>query len=223
MKTKDKNLWTTQEVERYIQKMMSKSESTISELRENIKLLTIKNSKLSKDLHDIKDREKRSIKALTDATMKAKDSTKVSKMQSSISTLKFKNFAEKWINYFNTLASLTNVVQLNSAKEEFEEDSKVLLDEMVESSNLVLNGDEIIFNNKKHIDLTNSDIIITGDSNLEKITKEDEKRFNNIMKELKSNNIYATELQKESGSGFSIEEALNPTDSLDDIVKDILK
>ena len=223
MKSKDSSVWTTQEVEKYIQKMMSKSEITITELREKINVLTIKNAKLSKDLHDAKLKEKRNMKALTDATIKSRDGVRASNMQASISALKFKSFAEKWNNYFEEISKLNTNPEIVEAREEFKNDSKILFDEIIESAYYVLNGDDIESSKKKHIDLSNSEVYIIGDSKANPISKDDEKRFNNVLKEVKSRKIHTEKLNEESESGFSIEEALNPTDSLSDIVNDIMK
>jgi hypothetical protein len=54
------------------------------------------------------------------------------------------------------------------------------------------------------------------------LSDESEERYKNVMSRLKNQMVFVSELQKPTEDGFSINEALNPKDSLDKIIGDLI-
>lgn len=227
-KIKIKKNWTNAEVENYTKKLMSSSEISLAEQRDRIAELKRQNEKLTREIAEVKSKEKMISSALTEATKKSIEVEQITKAKAALEIEKVKQFSYKWTNYFDELAQNHPELAGKNIKKMFKEEVKGLIDQIFESNNFRTSVDDKVLQKKPKLSpMSASDIYISEikkSSDIEESTlsPENEQRFNEIITKIKSRMIHSNELTKPSEEGFNIEEALNPKDSLDKILDDLL-
>ncbi|MEG1581871.1 MAG: hypothetical protein RR334_01775 [Clostridia bacterium] len=125
--SKAKKTYTKAEVESYIQKMMTSAEIALTNQRDLISSLkqTIENEK--QELNKIKERESRSMNALSVATKRVNDCEKQIKDITNIKRKQFEQFSYKWKAFFEEKASEYKIKESEfKTKELLEEVSQIV-------------------------------------------------------------------------------------------------
>lgn len=218
-----KQNWTNAEVENHVKKMLGDCEINNLKLNDSITNLKIQNSKLSKELAESKKKEKFVSAALTDASQKSKEYEEEEKAKSLAAHEKITQFAFKWKNVLTELSKKSSLVDVDT-KTSFCDEIDLLVDEIAELGKLTKNQDSL---SKKALSNTVSKddwyLSELESKSKQKLSSENEKRFNKIISKIKTQMVHADELKKPNESGFDIDEAMNPKDSLDKILGDIMK
>ena len=166
-------------------------------------------------------------KAMNEANKTLREEQKMHEIQLSIVLEKIKQFGFKWGNYFTETFSKNRELKDNDAPETFENELIELLEQLQESGTMLKsNSEKRIPNSKKALKVDESKWL---ENNVKKInespeysiSEESEDKYKRVMGKLKSQMVFASELNTPSESGFSIDEALHPEDSLDVIIGDI--
>lgn len=227
-KTKIKKNWTNAEVENYTKKLLSSSEISLAEQRDRIAELKRQNDKLTRDIAEIKSKEKMISSALTEATRKSREVEQITKAKAALEIEKVKQFSYKWTSYFDELSKNHPELAGKNIKKMFKDEIKELLDQIFESNNFRSSIDEKTLEKKPVLTSMSATELYCREAKKASATEnstlspENEKRFNEIISKIKSRMIHTTELTKPGDNGFNIEEALNPKDSLDKILGDLL-
>ena len=109
----------------------------------------------------------------------------------------------------------------------FENELVELLEQLQESGTMLKNNSEKrIPNSKKSLKVDESKWLENNVKQLNQspdysMSEESEDKYKRVMGKLKSQMVFASELNTPSESGFSIDEALHPKDNLDVIIGDI--
>lgn len=227
-KNKLKKYWTHAEVEEYTKKLLSSAELSLAEQKERITELKNQNNKLTKDNQELKSREKLLSSALTEATRKAKDIELTTQAKANLEIEKVKQFSAKWTNLFDELAKIHPELSGKSIKHQFRAEVEELIDQIFEANNMRLNWEDRRLAKKPRLEDVTTNSLFEYETNRPStqtpvLSQENEERFNKLISKIKSGMIFATELQEPNESGFNIDEALNPKESLDKIIGDLLE
>lgn len=223
-----KKTWTNASVEAYVKKIINDLEIELYDEKDKYYELKVKFDRLSKTCTDLREKEKRVSKSLTEALEKVKDTSQLSQIRNSLEIEKIRQFAFKWKNHFENLANAYPEYGGENVRNMFEREIETLIDEIAESNNFTIVGNEIgLISRAKIVDVSRDEWFENeakriSDGGGESFSKLDEKRFNNIITRIKSQMVHSDALGEKNESGFSIDEALNPKQSLGDILKDIM-
>ncbi len=244
---KPKKYYTQIEVDEYVRKLLTDSEITLSKQSERIEKERKENAKLSKELEEFKNKEKSISRLLVLSERKAKFLETTTRSRCAIEIERLARLADKWDSFFSDLSNKYDAVDKEKL-EQFKEELSKTIDGMLEMENLF--GDsplseaekahesEInrlnILKNKKKSELDDRFSKLVLEFNMK--IGENATRGRGRPKKDKSDNI--KDIEKKLGtkkklkteavyppvgeSGFDFEEALNPTDSLEDIMKDLI-
>lgn len=222
-----KKTWTKASVEAYVKKLMNAREIELHEEKEKYIELKMNFDKQRKTCSELREREKRLSKSLTEALEKVKDTSQLSQIRNSLEIEKIRQFSFKWKSHFENLSNAYPDYCGENVRKMFERDLETLIDEVAESNNFTIVGNEIgLISKAKIVDITRDDWFESESKKIayeaDLLSADDEKRFNNIIAKIKAQMVHSDALAGKNESGFSIDEALNPKQSLLDILKDIM-
>ena len=222
-----KKTFTRSEVEDYVKKMLATSEVTMCEQKDRILELKREIDELKRDKADRLEKQKMLSKAMNEATKTLREEQKAHEIQLKIVLEKIKQFGFKWGNYFTDVFNKTKELKDNNTPTIFESELVELLEQLQESSTMLKsNSEQRIPNSKAELKVDESEWLKKNVKKLNEapeysISEESEKKYKKVMSKLKNQMVFTSELSEPSESGFSIDEALHPEDSLDDIIGDI--
>lgn len=244
---KPKKYYTQIEVDEYVRRLLTDSEITLSKQAERIEKERKENERLNRELEEYKNKEKSVSRLLVLSERKAKYLESTTKSKCAIEIERIARLAEKWDNYFEDLSNKYDNVDKEKL-EEFKKELSTTIDNMLELDGLFgdkpldeaeqahaseLNRLNVLRNKKKtELDDRFSKLVMEfnmkiGDNATRgrgRPKKKDTTSLTDIEKQLAPKQAKRTTMvyPPKSESGFDYEEALNPTDSLEDIMKDLL-
>ena len=243
-----KKYYTQLELDEYVRKLLTNSEIALSKQAEKIENEKKVNAKLQKELDEYKKKEKTISRALIIADRKAKYIESTTRSRCAIEIERLARLAEKWDDFFNELEdkyAKTDKEKLEEFKDELSKviDSMMDMENMFDKSNLSeaeqSHSQEIsrlkVIKEKKQNELDERfsklklefDMKI-GDNATRGRGRPKKKDSLDIKKIQSPNYIRGNQKSKANTvyppigeSGFDFNEAMNPTDSLEDIMKDL--
>ncbi len=243
---KQKKLYTQTEVDEYVRDLMTKSEIALSKQAERLEQENKEKQQLSAALEEYKQKEKSISRLLILSERRAKFLETTTRSRCAIEIERLARLVEKWDDFFSHLNSTYNAEDKNKL-DEFKNELSATIDSMLEMENLV--SDKPLSDSEKALDSEIKRLSVIKDkkkteldtrfSNLVKEfnmkigdsatrkrgrpKKDSLANVKDIEKELnKKKKSQSPVYPPVSESGFDFEEALNPTDSLEDIMKDLL-
>ena len=243
-----KKYFTQVEVDEYVRKLLTNSEIALSKQAELIEKEKKNKQKLEKELEEYKKKEKTISRALIIAARKAKYIETTTRSRCAIEIERLAKLVEKWDNYFEDLSNKYDKVdkeQLDQFKDELSQiiDSMLDMENLFDKTNLSeeekAHSQEInrlkVIKDKKENELNNrfsklklefdmkiGDNATRGRGRPKKKDTLDLKKFYEPEKYQSKKRSKTVVYPPVGESGFDFEEALNPTDSLEDIMRDLL-
>lgn len=227
-KNQFKRTFTRAEVEEYVKKMLSSSEVTMCEQKDRIVELKKEIDELKRGNNDQSEKFKMMSKAMNEATKIAKDQQKDHEIQMGVMIEKVRQFGFKWVNYFREMIARTPSLAGEDGAETFSTELSELVEQLIEvGSTRNRNEEKTMPRSRKGKSVTKDEWLGKNVKRLSdkpeySLSDESEERYKNVMSRLKTQMVFVSELQKPSDEGFNINEALNPKDSLDKIIGDII-
>lgn len=229
--------YTQNEVDEYVKKLMTDSEIALSKQAERLEKEKQINKNLAKELEECRQNQKSTARLLTIAERKAKYIESTTRAKCAMEIERLARLAEKWEDYF---AGLSEKYQHQDKEklDEFKNELSCVINQMVDMQS---GFDEPVTKEEKaHLEEINRLGIVK-----EKKKSELDGRFDRLVREFNMKigdnatrgrgRPKKSEAEKLSGkkaksavyppkgaSGFDFEEALNPTDSLEDIMSDLM-
>ena len=221
--TKAKKTYTRSEVDAYIQKMMTSAELTLSQMRAEKQLLENKIEKLTRDIASYKERETRTIKALAEVARRLKTKEEESRNRTQMQVEYLSEYSEKWIKVLENLQNKYKLQPDELQLSKFVQDTEQLVKQLIEDGALKPEQIKKIKINQKPL-----------------LSKEElDARYERIMQRIENMDMpkrgrgrprkAETEVTKKptvkdvpKTNEFDFEEALNPTESLTQILSDLL-
>jgi len=223
-----KKTFTRSEVEEYVKKMLTSSELTMSEQKDRILELKKENELLLKEKKEIQEKLKTTQRAGAEQERINRQNQKDNNLQTKMIVEKVQQFGFKWKNYFADLFGEIDALKENSSVDLFATDVNELIEEVIETTNFrtslgeksVPISAEVCLNEDEWLDRKIKKL--SGEIKYS-LSEESESRYKKVLNRLKNNMVLASTLAAGSsdGAGFSMEEALNPKDSLENIIKDL--
>lgn len=243
---KQKKYYTQIEVDEYVRELLTKSEIALSKQAERLEQERQENERLSALVEEYKKKEKAISRLLILSERKAKFLETNTRSRCAMEIERLARLAEKWDSFFEHLGS-TYSPKDKQKLDEFKSEISTAIDNMLEMESLF--GDKPLTEAEKaHEEEINRLGVIKDkhqseiDQRFNKLVSEfnmkigdNATRKRGRPKKDASSNVKDIEraLEKDkakdkgiyppvSDSGFDFEEALNPTDSLEDIMRDLL-
>jgi len=238
--------YTQVEVDEYVRKLLTDSEIALSKQAERIEKERKENERLNKELDEYKKKEKSSSRLLVLSERKAKYLEQTTRSKCAIEIDRLARLVEKWDGFFNELSNKYDEVDKEKL-EEFKEELSKTIDGMIEMERIFKTegGSEPVQEHLSEVNRLNvlrkkkdneldqrfSKLVMEfnmkiGDNATRgrgRPKKQDSLNMKDIEKKLnkpkKKDKIVYPPVGE---NGFDFEEALNPTDSLEDIMKDLL-
>ena len=242
-----KKYYTQTEVDEYVHGLLTNSEIALTRQAERIEKERKENERLLKELEEYKKKEKAIARLLILSERKAKFLETNTRSRCAMEIERLARLAERWDSFFAGLENKYNVEDKKKL-DEFKNQLVETINNMLDMENIFdakplsdaekAHNDELarlgIIREKKQSDLDNRFDRLVQEFNMKigdtvtrkrgRPKKNQGDSLNSIEKNLKGKKPTAiTEVYPPVGdSGFDFEEALNPTDSLEDIMRDLL-
>lgn len=222
-----KKAFTRSEVEEYTKKMLTSAEVTMSEQKDRIIELKREQENMKKSNEELQNKIKLLQRALNESERVNKQHVKDLSIQTKLTVNKVQQFGYKWKAYFRELFDEVDALRDNASVDLFASDIVELVSSVIEATMLRASNEEKVVPVGAELVLSEDEWM---DRRLKKLSEEpkytlstdSESKYKNVMNRLKSTMIYSSELSGESKeASFDIQEALNPKDSLEKIIKDI--
>lgn len=226
-----KKYYTLNQVEEYVKGLMSESEKTLSLQLQKIDELNRKNAQLQKSIDEYKQKEKSINRTLMLAERRADYIVNNTRTRAVIELNRLTDFSAKWEKFFDKLDAKYDKKDRDSF-EEFNKELKSLLTSFTDFSES-LNGEKPLstiektyieetarLNGKARGDLDErfAKLLHTFNEKIGESTVEQKQKPLSQTKPVQKISIYPPKGE----SGFDFEEALNPTDTLEEIMRDLL-
>lgn len=223
---KTKKTFTRAEVEEFVKQMLTSSELTMCEQKDRIVELKKELGEANRKLAEKEDKVKILERGLKESDRVNKQAKKETDIQTKLIVQKVQQFGFKWKNYFAELFSEIEALRDNVSVELLAQDVNELISSVIEATNFRSSSDEtfipinaeVCLNEDEWLDRKISKLSDEADYSL---SDDNEHKYKLVMERLKKQMIYTSELADSNGNQFSIEEALNPKDSLDKIINDL--
>jgi len=244
---KSKKYWTQLEVDEYVRKLLTDSEIALSRQAERIEQEVKENDRLAKELEEYKLKEKTNARLLVLSERKAKNIEQTARSKCAIELNRLASLADHWDSFFNDLENKYDLEDKEKL-EEFKEELSKTIDGLLDIETLFgTEGltpaveDHIgevnrlnVLRQKKNTELEDrfSKLVMEfnmkiGDNATRGRGRPKKKDLNNV-KDIEKN--LNKKLKKETKQEyipkadgvFDFEEALNPEDSLEEIMKDLI-
>lgn len=244
---KAKKSYSQVEVDEYVRKLMTDSEIALSKQSELLEKQKKENLRLSRELEEYKKKEKSISRLLVLSERKAKFLETNTRSRCAIEIERLARLADKWDQFFDQLNGKYKLEDKQKL-DQFKEEISLTIDGMMDMQNLC-GGTPLSDTEKEHIqELGRLNIIKDKkqselDNRFSKLLSEFNMKIGDnatrgrgrpkkgqsvTIKEApkkgkKKQNATTTVYPPVGDSGFDFEEALNPTDSLEDIMKELMK
>lgn len=225
---KNKQYYTLNEVEEYVKRLMSEAEKTKSMQLQKIEELEKEKKQLTKSVDDYKQREKSINRTLVLAERRAEYILNNTRTRALIELNRLTEFSVKWEKFFDGLDKKYEAKDRESF-EEFNKELKNVLTSFTDFSDSLDGKKPLSGIEKTYIEET---------ARIKHKTRNDlDDRFAKLLhsfneklgetktaapKTVKSSGAAGSVYPPKGESGFDFEEALNPTDTLEDIMRDLL-
>lgn len=243
--------YSPKEVEEYIASLKREYDSTIVKQRDRIKAMLEEQETAQKELNAYREKSSQISKAIVSAVSKAEEIERLSHLKYSQEITRLKAFHEKWTKYYDKIMDEYPLDSRLAAVGEFNRRMDKILSKVghEDDSAAATKADDVrigyinVKADEPENDTTINDLlpgadplspVITGNFDpMERIgryfaaEKEKERLAQEKAKAAKpvKEHVAATKTENDyadrSPSGFSFEEALNPTEDLEDILKDL--
>lgn len=244
---KDKKYYTQTELEDYVRKLLTDSEITLSKQAERIEQEKKENARLLKELEEYKKKEKSIARLLLLSERKAKFLETTTRSKCAIEIERLARLVDKWESFFKELNDKYSYEEEEKLLE-FKDELQETIDNMLEMGDLLsekpledsekehiseLNRLEVVKNKKQNeIDERFSKLVLEfnmkiGDNATRGRGRPKKGEITNIKVvedkfDKKEKNKKKTVYPPVGENGFDFNEALNPTDSLEDIMRDLI-
>jgi len=241
---KSKRYYTQTEVDEYVRRLLTDSEIALSKQSERIEKERKENDRLLRELEEIKLKEKTNARLLILSERKVKNLEQTARSKCVIELDRLARLAEKWDEFFSDLSNKYEAEDKDRL-EEFKQEISKTIDGLLDIEEMFV-GAEVPDAVKEHEDEINRLNVLRKKKNNElddrfsklvlefnmkigdnatrgrgRPKKQDSNNVNDIEKNNKQSEKSVVYPPK-GESGFDFEEALNPTDSLEDIMKDLM-
>ncbi len=242
---KSKKYYTQTEVDEYVRSLLTNSEIALTKQAERLEKERKENERLTKELEEFKKKEKTIARLLILSERKAKFLETNTRSRCSIEIERLARLAERWDEFFEGLDKAYNPDD-KAKLEEFKSQLVETINNMLDMENMF--GKPLSEAEKSHTEelerlgvvkekrkteldqrfdkLVNEFNMKIGENATRKRgrpKKKDSDSLNTIKKNLDKTAPKTSPVYPPVGdSGFDFEAALNPTDSLEDIMKDLL-
>lgn len=234
---KQKKYYTQIEVDEYVRKLMTDSEIALSKQAERLEKEKQINKNLTKEIEECKQKEKSTARLLTISERKAKYIEQTTRSKCAMEIERLARLAEKWDSFFSGLSEKYQALDKQKL-DEFKEELSLVISQMVDMQSGF--EEPVSQAEKAHLEEINRFKVVK-----EKKKNELEGRFDKLVLEFNmkigdnatrgrgrpkkseaekiANKKAKSKVYPPKGaSGFDFEEALNPTDSLEDIMNDLM-
>lgn len=234
---KQKKYYTQIEVDEYVRKLLTDSEIALSKQAERLEKEKQLNKTLSRELEECKQNQKTTARQLTISERKAKYIEQTTRSKCAMEIERLAKLAEKWDDFFDGLTEKYQALDKQKI-EEFKEELSVVINQMVDMQSGF--EEPVSQAEKAHLEEINRFKVVK-----EKKKNELDGRFDKLVLEFNmkigdnatrgrgrpkktesekqtSKKTKSTVYPPKGSSGFDFEEALNPTDSLEDIMSDLM-
>ena len=240
---KSKRYYTQAEVDEYVRKLLTDSEIALSKQAERIDKERKENDRLTKELEEYKLKEKTNARLLVISERKAKNIEQTARSKCLVELDRLARLAEHWDGFFNDLTNKYEPADKEKL-EEFKAELSKTIDGLLDIESL-FGAEEVPQEVVEHVGEVNRLNVLR-----QKKKSELEDRFSKLVLEFNmkigdnatrgrgrpkkkdSNNVKDIEKNLEgekkqqyipkADGVFDFEEALNPVDSLEDIMKDLM-
>ena len=240
-----KRYYTQREVDEYVRKLLTDSEIALSKQAERIEKERKENERLTKELEEYKLKEKTNARLLVLSERKAKNMEQTARSKCAIELDRLARLADHWDGFFN---DLTNKYEEQDKEklEEFKDEISKTIDSLLDIETIFSSGEDNeaieehageinrlnILRKKKNNELDNRFSKLVLEFNMKigdnatrgrgRPRKKDSNNVRDIKNNLESEEKPKQEYIPKGDSDFDFEEALNPVDSLEDIMKDLM-
>lgn len=246
MATKQKKYYTQTEVDEYVKSLMTNSEIALTKQAERLEKERAENQRLTAELEEFRKKEKSIARLLILSERKAKFLETNTRTRCSMEIERLARLAERWDGFFNSLEK-TYRPEDKAKIDEFKDQILKTIDNMLEMESLLgstplseaekAHDQEIgrleVIKEKKRTDLDQRFNKLLSEFNMKigdnatrkrgRPKKENSDSLGTIEKKLNKSAAQTSPVYPPVGeSGFDFEEALNPTESLEEIMKDLL-
>jgi len=237
---KENKYYTQIEVDEYVRKLMTSSEISLSRMSEQLENMKRENRALEKELDELKKKDKSASRTLKIAERKARYIESTTRSKCAMEVERLARLAEKWDAFFSSLSEKYQAVD-KAKLAEFKNELNIAIDQMLEMQNSF--ESPLTDAEKAHLEEINRLKAVK-----EKKTTDISSRFDKLVLEFnmkigesatrgrgrpKKEESAKIAKQKQakakskvypprSESGFDFEDALNPTDSLENIMNDLM-
>lgn len=242
---KNRKYYTQQELDEYVRKLLTDSEIALSKQAERIEKEVKENERLRKELEECKTKEKTNARLLILSERKVKNMEQTARAKCAIELDRLARLADEWEDFFNHLENKYNSEDKEKL-EEFKADLSKTIDGLLDMEEIFqtegvsdaaqdhaseVNRLNVLRNKKKsELDDRFSKLVIEfnmkiGDNATRgrgRPKKQDSNNVKDIQKNLDSSKKNKTDYIPKADGVFDFEEALNPVDSLEDIMRDLM-
>ncbi len=243
---KNKKYYTQVEVDEYVRKLLTDSEIALSKQAERIEKERKENDRLTKELEEYKKKEKSNARLLVLSERKARYMEQTARSKCAIELDRLARLSEHWENFFNELSNKYDVKDKEKL-EEFKEELSKTIDGLLDVES-IFQSDGVSPEVEEHAGEVNRLNLLRQKKNSEledrfsKLVLEFNMKIGDNAtrgrgRPKKKDTVNVKDIEKKLGksqakekvvyipkgdSAFDFEEALNPEDSLEDIMKDLL-
>ena len=242
-----KKSYTKSEVDEYVRKLMTDSEISLTHLAEQLEKEKSEKTKLLKELEEYKKKEKSISRMLVIAERKARYLETTTRSRCAIEIERLARLCDKWDEFFSDLSEKYEAVD-KERLEQFKKELSATIDNMLEMED-TFSDSPLTEAEKSHISEINRLNVVKEKKKNDLSDRFDRlvlefnmkigdnatrgrgrpKKGENInIKEISASQLKGAKQRQKTiypskgDSDFDFEEALNPVDSLEDIMKDII-
>lgn len=221
--TKAKKTYTRSEVDAYIQKMMTSAELTLAQMRAEKSALENRIEKLNREVFSYKERETRTIKALAEVARRLKVKEEESRNRTQMQIDYLSEYSERWIKVLENVQEKYRLKEDELQLNKFVQDTEQLVKQLIADGSLKPEEIKKIKINKKPL-LSKEELDARYERIMQRIENMDMPRRGRgrPRKTEEKANMRATVKDVPKTENFDFEEALNPTESLTQILSDLL-
>lgn len=228
---KNKQYYTLNDVEEYVNRLMSESEKIKSVQAQKIEELEREKKQLSKTVDEFKQKEKTINRTLVLAERRAEYILNNTRTRAMIELNRLTEFSVKWEKFFDALDKKYDAKDRESF-EEFNKELRNILSSFTDFSDSLdgtkpLSGIEktyieetarIKHKTRNDLDERFAKLLHTFNEKLGEPSAKVQVKEQKPLRPVGASSVYPPK----GDSGFDFEEALNPTDTLEDIMRDLL-
>lgn len=240
-----KKYYTQLEVDEYVRKLLTDSEIALSKQAERIEKERKENDRLLKELEEYKLKEKTNARLLVLSERKAKNMEQTARSKCAIELDRLARLAEHWDSFFSDLSNKYEPEDKEKL-EEFKDELSKTIDGLLDIET-IFSSDEVdeatlehvgevnrlnVLRQKRKSELENRFSKLVLEFNMKigdnatrgrgRPKKKDSNNVRDIQNNLDAENKPKQDYIPKADGVFDFEEALNPTDSLESIMRDLM-